>query len=222
MLCWNPSGTLGFLGLEPPHLLTWPSNKPFSAPNSDISVCLASQCLWAQRTYVNRIWASWVMVKEDESQLTDVINRGPVTSCHFNILRVKGGYLDLKDGLFFKQQGKKSLTYFPTPLSVKLSSTFSVNKMAAQPPASLVALLSLASSFSHFPQTGLKTLSFPQTWVQPMPDKPVPTLLTLRSGMFLAMSAAKDVTVIGNHSPPRWAGEPGGKSGRRANQELPG
>ena len=63
-------------------------------------------------------------------KLMDVINRGPVTSCHFNILRVKGGYLDLKDGLFFKQQGKKSLTYFPS-LSVKLSSTSLVNKMAA-------------------------------------------------------------------------------------------
>lgn len=62
------------------------------------------------------------MVKEDEAY-----------GCHqhrasfqlpLTYLECKWGYLDLKDGLFFKQQGKKSLTYFPS-LSVKLSSTFS-------------------------------------------------------------------------------------------------
>ena len=30
---------------EPPILLAWPCNKTFSAPNSDVSVCLASLCL---------------------------------------------------------------------------------------------------------------------------------------------------------------------------------
>ena len=42
MLCRNLQGTQGFLGHEPPHPLAWPCSKPFSAPNSNISVCLAS------------------------------------------------------------------------------------------------------------------------------------------------------------------------------------
>ena len=31
MLYWNPLGSLSFLGHEPPRLLSWPYNKPFSA-----------------------------------------------------------------------------------------------------------------------------------------------------------------------------------------------
>ena len=38
-------GARGFLGHEPPGVLAWPCSKPFSAPNSDISVCLASLCV---------------------------------------------------------------------------------------------------------------------------------------------------------------------------------
>lgn len=37
-------GEFGFCKLEPP-VLSWPCNKPFSAPNSSGSVCLASLCV---------------------------------------------------------------------------------------------------------------------------------------------------------------------------------
>ena len=40
MLCWNPSRSLGF-GVWATHLLVWPCNKPFFAPNLGVSVCLA-------------------------------------------------------------------------------------------------------------------------------------------------------------------------------------
>ena len=40
MLYWNPLGSLGFEGYEPPILPAWPCNKPFSAPNSDVLVLL--------------------------------------------------------------------------------------------------------------------------------------------------------------------------------------
>ena len=45
MFCWSPSGSLGFWGHKPPVLLAWPCNKHFSAPNSNMSVCLASLCI---------------------------------------------------------------------------------------------------------------------------------------------------------------------------------
>ena len=39
-------GEFGFFEHKPPILFAWPCNKPFSAPNSYISVCLVS--LWVQ------------------------------------------------------------------------------------------------------------------------------------------------------------------------------
>ena len=38
MLCQNPWGAQGFLGYEPPCLSAEPCNKPFFAPDSNISV----------------------------------------------------------------------------------------------------------------------------------------------------------------------------------------
>ena len=38
----KPLGSSEVLRVEATHLLAWPCNKPFSAPNSSISLCLAS------------------------------------------------------------------------------------------------------------------------------------------------------------------------------------
>ena len=38
----KPLGSSEVLRVEATHLLAWPCNKPFSAPNSNISLCLAS------------------------------------------------------------------------------------------------------------------------------------------------------------------------------------
>ena len=45
MLWWNPSGSSDFLEHESLVLLARPCNRPFSAPNSDVSCCLASLCV---------------------------------------------------------------------------------------------------------------------------------------------------------------------------------
>ena len=41
ILCWNPSGSLGFPRAWTTCLLAWPCNKPFPDPNSNVSICLA-------------------------------------------------------------------------------------------------------------------------------------------------------------------------------------
>ena len=47
MLCFagNLQGVQSFGVQEPPILLAWSCNKPFSAPTSDVLVCLASLCV---------------------------------------------------------------------------------------------------------------------------------------------------------------------------------
>ena len=40
----NHQRVRGFFEYKPPVLLAWPCNKPFSAPNSSVLVCLASPC----------------------------------------------------------------------------------------------------------------------------------------------------------------------------------
>ena len=45
MLCCNSLGSSEGLGHELPLLLAWPYNKPFSAPNSDISASVTSLCV---------------------------------------------------------------------------------------------------------------------------------------------------------------------------------
>ena len=42
---WKSSGSSGDFEHKPPVLLAWLCNKPFSAPSSDVSVCMDSSCL---------------------------------------------------------------------------------------------------------------------------------------------------------------------------------
>ena len=44
-LPWKPSGSLGYLNSSHSSFLLGPCNKPFFAPQSDVSMCLASPCI---------------------------------------------------------------------------------------------------------------------------------------------------------------------------------
>ena len=46
VFCRNPLGSLGLFMAGATHLHVWSCSKAFSALNSDISVCLASLCVW--------------------------------------------------------------------------------------------------------------------------------------------------------------------------------
>ena len=54
-------------------LLSWPCNKPFSIPNSNISVCLASVCIW----HMNFSWTTATLPKSP-SELNPRSSSNPV------------------------------------------------------------------------------------------------------------------------------------------------
>ena len=67
-VCWNPSRNLGLRGAQTICFLAWSCNKPFSAPNLDISVCLVSLCVGATNLHSVTLWVRVPRTQPSTSQ----------------------------------------------------------------------------------------------------------------------------------------------------------
>ena len=91
VLYQNPLGSLRFFRAWATCLLPWPSNNPFSAPNSDFSLCPVSLCIRHRNLY-EVLWLS-----RDKAS-------GNTSDQHFfsNRLELKSNYLKLNHtGAFY-------------------------------------------------------------------------------------------------------------------------